>query len=173
MRASVVAFDQRGQPAPPGVRVDLGQRHLGVGDAQQIIKQQQILRVGIRDLFPHPGAGGFAVQVSHAAARPQQPRHHMERDLTGMRLAEGPQHLDPATGRQRRGLPGHPALADARRSHHIHHTTAATDRAVHHGVEGRHLPAPTDQARLGAPDQAIARADRQQPTRAQPVRRLP
>ena len=79
-----------------------------------------------------------------------------------MRFAEGPKHLDPATGRQRRGLPGHPGLADARRSHHIHHTTAATDRAVHQGVEGRHLPAPTDQARLGAPDQAIPRADRHQ-----------
>ncbi len=31
---------------------------------------------------------------------------------------------------------------------------------------GRHLPAPTDQARLGAPDQAIPRADRHQPARA-------
>ena len=82
----------------------------------------------------------------------------LEGDVAGVRLAEGPEHLDPATGRQRRGLPGHPALADARRSHHIHDTTAATDRAVHHGVEGRHLPAPTDQARLGAPDQAIPRA---------------
>ena len=40
--------------------------------------------------------------------------------------------------------------------------TAAADRAVHQGVEGRHLPAPTDQARPGAPDQAILRADRQQ-----------
>ena len=114
-----------------------------------------------------------AVEVGHAAARAQQPRHHMEGNVTGMRLAEGPKHLDPATGRQRRGLPGHPALADARRSHHIHHTTAATDRAVHHGVEGRHLPAPTDQARLGAPDQAIA-AGRSPPAGARaPVRRRP
>ena len=39
--------DQRGQPAPPRIRVDLGQRHVGVGDAQQIIEQQQILRVGV------------------------------------------------------------------------------------------------------------------------------
>ena len=119
-----------------------------------------------RDMFAHPGAGGFAVEVGHAGARAQQPRHGVERDVTGVGFAEGPKHLDPATGRQRRGLPGHPALADARRSHHIHDTTAATDRAVHHGVERRHLPAPTDQARLGAPDQAIPRADRHQPARA-------
>jgi hypothetical protein len=51
-------------------RVDLGQRRLGVGDAEQVIEQQHILRIGIRDLFSHPGAGGFAVQVSHAAGCP-------------------------------------------------------------------------------------------------------
>ena len=75
-----------------------------------------------------------------------------------MRLAEGPKHLDPATGRHRCGLPRHPALADARRSHHVHHTTATTDRAVHHCLKRRHLPAPTDQARLGVPDQATGAA---------------
>ena len=48
---------QCGQPAPPRIRVDLGQRHIRVGDAQQIIKQQQILRVGIRKVFPDPGRG--------------------------------------------------------------------------------------------------------------------
>ena len=142
-----------------------GQRHLGVGDAQQIIEQQQILRVGIGDLFPDPGAGGFAVEVGHAGARPQQPRHRMEGNVAGVGLAEGPKHLDPATGRQRRGLARRPALADARRSHHIHDTTAATDRAVDHGVERRHLPVPTDQARLGAPDQAMPRLDRDQSAR--------
>ena len=36
------------------------------------------------NLLPHPGAGGFAVEVSHAGARPQQPRHHMR---TGMSRA--------------------------------------------------------------------------------------
>ena len=50
-------------------------------------------------------------------------------------------------------------------AHYVHDTTAATDRAVHNGVQRRHLPAPTDQARLGAPDQAIPRADRHQPAR--------
>ena len=59
-----------------------------------------------------------------------------------------------------------PTLADARRSHHVHHSTVATDRAIQHGVEGRHLPAPTDQGGLRAPHDAIARADRQKPSRA-------
>ena len=90
----------------------------------------------------------------------------MKGDVAGMGFAEGPHNLDPATGRQRRGFPGCPALADARRSHHIDHTTAATDRAVHHGLERCHLPAPADQARLGAPERAIPWADRQQPARA-------
>ncbi len=149
------------------IRVDLGQRHLRVGDAEQIIKQQQILRVGIGgDTRPQPRAGSFTLEVSHAAGRPQQPRHGMERDVARMGFAEGPKHLDPATGRKRRGLPGHPGLADARRSHHIPDTTAATDCAVHEGVECGHFPSPADQARLGATDQAIPRPDPHQPARA-------
>ena len=75
-----------------------------------------------------------------------------------MGFAEGPDYFDPATGRQRHDLPGHPGLADARRSHHVHDTTAAIDRPVHYGVNGGHLRAPPDQAGLGAPAQAIARA---------------
>ena len=44
--------------------------------------------------------------------------------------------------------------------------TVPTDRAVNHGVKGGHLPAPTDQARLGAPDRHIPRPDPDQSTRA-------
>ncbi len=69
-----------------------------------------------------------------------------------MRLAEGPKHLDSATGSQRRGLPGDPALTDARRSDHVHDGAAAVDRTVDDGVERRHLPAPADQADVGTPD---------------------
>ena len=69
-----------------------------------------------------------------------------------MGFAEGPIHIDSATGSGRRGFPGHAALADARRSHHIHDAAVATDRAVDDGVDGRHLPVTTDQACLGAPD---------------------
>jgi len=39
--------DQRGQPTPPRIGVDLGQRDVRVGDAEQVIEQQQILWVGI------------------------------------------------------------------------------------------------------------------------------
>ncbi len=152
VRAKRRGVEQCGQPAPPRVRIDLGQCHFGVGDAEQIIEQQQILRVGVRDLFSRLRAGGVAVEVGHAAARPQQPRHHPEGDVTGVGFAEGPKHLDPASCRDCGGLPGHPALADAWRSHHIHHTAATTDRAVHDRVQSRHLPTPTDQARLGAAD---------------------
>ena len=58
-------------------------------------------------------------------------------------------------------------------SHHVHDATAPTDRAVHHGVKGRHLPAPTDQARLGAARPAhragrSPRADARAPVRRRP-----
>src|SRR6185436_4234328 len=72
-----------------------------------------------------------------------------------MRLAEGPEHLDTAAGRQRSRFPGETTLADARGPHHIHNGTAAGNRAVDHRVEGRHLPAATNQARFGTPDQRI------------------
>ena len=82
--------DQRGQPTPPRIRIDLRQRHIGVGDAEQIIQQQQILRVGTGQVSPQPGAGGVAVDVGHADGRPQQPRHRLEGNVARMRLAKGP-----------------------------------------------------------------------------------
>ncbi len=159
-------IDQFGQSAPPRIRIDLWQRHVGVGDAEQIDEQQQILRIGIGHISPHPCAGGFAVQVGHTAARPQQSRHRLEGNVAGVRLAKGPKHLEPPTGRQRGSLPRYPGFTDARRSHHVHDPAAATDRAVHKGVEGSHLPAPTDQVRIGAPELAFAWADGQQAARA-------
>ena len=36
-----------------------------------------------------------------------------------------------------------------------HHATAATSRTVNKGVEGGHLPSPTDQARVGAPNRPL------------------
>ena len=41
--------DQRGQPPPPGIGIDLGQRDLRVGDAQQILEQQHVLGVSFGD----------------------------------------------------------------------------------------------------------------------------
>ena len=57
--------------------------------------------------------------------------------------------------------PGPPGSCRCRGVPHVHDTAAAADRALHHRLEGRHLPAPTDQARPLAPGQAIPRADRQ------------
>src|SRR5260370_35080111 len=121
-------------------------------------------------MSPQPGAGGSAVAVGHAAARPQQPRHRIDRDVTVVRLAEGPKHLDPAGGRGRRGLAGRPGLADARRSPHIHDTTAATDGAVPNGVEARPLPAPP---RRPPPARPAPPPPRRSPTRPAPAPRLP
>jgi hypothetical protein len=56
---------------PPGIRVDLGQRHIGVGDAEQIIKQQQILRVGVGHTCPHLCACGGALELSGPDRRAQ------------------------------------------------------------------------------------------------------
>ena len=154
--------DQRGQPAPAGLRVDWGQRHIGVGDAEQVIEQQQILRIGVVKSRPQLNPCGFAIKVGHAGARPQQSRHRLERNVAGVGFAEGPKHLDPTAGRQLHDLPRHPALADARRSHHVHDATVAADRAVDDRVEDRHLPVPADQAGLGAPDHTIPRSDRHQ-----------
>jgi hypothetical protein len=97
-----------------------------------------ILWVGIGNLLPHSRAGGIRVEVGHAYARPQNPRHDVERDVAGMRLAKGPEHLDAAIGRQCRGLPCYSALADAWGPHHVDDTTAAGDRALHHFLEDRH-----------------------------------
>ena len=48
---------------------------------------------------------------------------------------------------------------------HAHHTTAAADRMLHHGLEGGHLPAPTDQSRFSAGSGPVSRLDGQQQTR--------
>ena len=58
-------------------------------------------------------------------AGPQQPRHHMKRDVTGMGLAVGRKDLDTTTAGDLGGLVNQPALADARRSPHTHHCSAA------------------------------------------------
>src|SRR5437868_3245996 len=79
--------------------------------------------------------GGFAVEVSHTDARAEQLGQNVEGNVAGMRLAERPEDLDSAPGRQRCCLARRPRLADPRRSHDIHDTTAATGRAFHKAVE--------------------------------------
>ena len=138
--------DQCGQPAPPRIRVDLGQWHIGVGDAQQVIQQQQILRVGIRKSFADPLAGGVAVEVRRcrcplAASGPPPGRGCRQCGIRRRPKTLRARDRPPAP--RLLGPPG--TFADTRRSHHVHDTAAVTDRAVDDGVEGGHFPAPTDQ----------------------------
>ena len=71
-------IDQRGQPPPPGIGIDLGQLHLGIGDAQQVIEEQQVLGVCVRHPGAHSLTSGRAIQITHTDGCPQQPRHDME-----------------------------------------------------------------------------------------------
>jgi hypothetical protein len=86
----------------------------GIGDSQQIIEQQQILRVGVGELDTQTSSGSVAVEVSHSGARAQQARYSVKRNVAGVGFTEGPKHLGPATSRHCNDLPGHAALADAR-----------------------------------------------------------
>ena len=81
--------DQRAQPPPPRVGIDVGQRHVRVTNAQQVIEQDHILGIGVGNLCMHPCPRGLLVEIGDPGGIAQQPRRHMERNLTGMRLAEG------------------------------------------------------------------------------------
>ena len=107
-------IDQRGQPPAPGIGIDLGQLHLGIGDAQQVIEQQQILGVCIRHPRAHPVTSSRGIQATHTEGCPQQPRHDMEGNIGGVRFAEGAEHLDTLGGGQRGDLTHEAALADSR-----------------------------------------------------------
>ena len=60
-----------------------------VGDTQQVVEQQQILRIGVGNLRPNPLPRGVIVEVADPYDRPQQPRHHMKRDVAGVGFTEG------------------------------------------------------------------------------------
>ena len=145
-------IQQRGQPPPPRIRINRGQRRIRVGDAQQIIEQQQILRVCIREPAPAPW---------RPAHRRRLRRQHLRSSRAtawngtsaGMRLAEGRKHLRTAA-RATPHLAHQTALADARRSHHIHDATVTADRPVQ---QAPRRPSPTPgppSGRLGTPDRA-------------------
>ena len=106
-------IDQRRQPPPPRIRGDLRQLHIGVGDAQQVIDQQQILGVCLGNAVAHPIASGLPVKPLDAVDHAQQPCHDMERDLAGVRLAEGGEYVGATATRQHRHVAHQAALADA------------------------------------------------------------
>ena len=78
---------QRGQPPPTRIGIDLRQRNIGIGDAQQVVEQQQILGVGVGNPVAHAIAGGLPVKTLDAewpraaAARPhgREPGWHATR----------------------------------------------------------------------------------------------
>ncbi len=158
-------IDQRGQPPPPGIRIDLGQLHLGIGDAQQVIEEQHVLRVGVGGLSPRPRTSSRTIKTPYPGGSAQQPSHHMERDVGGMGFAVSREHLDPLGGGQRGDLAHQAALADTRRSHHSHHRAMAVDRAFEQTLHSGHLPAPTHQSRREACGRAIPLWPTQQPIR--------
>ena len=77
-------IDQRRQPPPPGIRIDLRQLHLGIGEAQQVMQQQHVLGVGVGNAVAHSIASGLPVKPLDAGGRAQQPRDGMEGDLVGV-----------------------------------------------------------------------------------------
>ncbi len=143
--------DQRRQPPPPGIRGDVGQPHRGVTDAQKVIEQQQVFRVGVGDLGSHARPGSPIVEIGHPQAVAQQPGHHVKRDVAGVGLAVGGEHRHIAARRERCGFADQSALADARRTHDIDHTPGAADGLVEDRGHGADFPLTADQNRLAAP----------------------
>jgi hypothetical protein len=78
-----------------------------------------------------------------------------EWDLTGMRLAEGGEHLNITVTSHRRNFAHETALTDARRPDQGDHRTVAIDSPVRQTLKGRPLPPPTDQSRLSTHDSAV------------------
>jgi hypothetical protein len=66
------AIDQRGQAPPPRIRVDLGQRNVGIGDAQQVIKQRQVLGVRVANPGTNLGASHLRIKALDTKGRAQQ-----------------------------------------------------------------------------------------------------
>ena len=156
------SIHQRGQPPPTGIRIYPRKSNIGIGDPQQVIEQHQVQFINVRKPCPYPGAGGLCVKTIDAGARTQQPRHGIERDLAGVRLAESGEHLDTTGGRHRRHFAHQTALADARWPHHTDDTALALDCTVQQVLGGEHLPPPTDQIRLDTLDEAMPFLDAQQ-----------
>ena len=123
VRAELGGVDQRRQPASPCIGVDLGQLHIGIGDAHHVIKQHQVLRIGVCEPFPHLCPRGLMVETARAADRapPDAPPH--ETRYRGMRFAERRKHLDiKLFGKS--ALLGRSGSADARRADHRNHRIA-------------------------------------------------
>ena len=159
VRAQLGGIDQRGQPPPPRIRTDCRQRNIWIGDAQQIVEEQQVLGLGAGSLGSYLGAGRRVVQIPHAGGRPQQMRYRVKGDVAGMRFAIRREYVDAPGGGHRGDHAHQTALADARCARHADHRAVAVDRAFQHALDGGRFPAPTDQIRLGTPRAGAAPSD--------------
>ena len=95
---------------------------------------------------PYPR--GLLVEIGDPGGIAQQPRRHMERNLTGMRLAEGRKNLHTATFRERHRLTDQSALADPRRSRYADDTPVSADRSIQHAGDGVQFDIAAHQRRL-------------------------
>ena len=113
----------------------------------------------------HPCPRGLIVEIGYPGGIAQQSRRHMERNLTGMRLAEGRKNLDAATFRERHRLTDESALADARRSRHADDTPVSADRSIQHAGDGVQFDIAAHQSRLRPTRRLVIRSDTQEAMR--------
>ena len=111
------AIDKCRQAPAPGIGPDVGRGDRGITDAEQVVDQQQIFRVGLRQSGSNACSGLVGAQTLDAGGGPHQPCDHVEWDVGGVGFAVRGEHRDTATGRARRGFADESALADSRRAH--------------------------------------------------------
>jgi hypothetical protein len=130
--------DQGREPPPPGVRIDPGQRHRRIGDAQQVVENQEVVTIGVGKLGSKPRSRGRVVETAHPGRSAEQPRHGMERDLARVGFAICGKDSDTAAFGDLERLTDEPALPDPRRPDDTYHRPAAGYRALEkssHGVQ--------------------------------------
>jgi hypothetical protein len=143
--------DDRGQAPAPRIWSDVGQRYLGVADAEQVVDEQQILRVGVRESGSNVCSGLVGAKTFDAGGGSHQPGDHAERDIGGVGSAVRGEHWHTAAGRTRHGFAHESALADSGRPDDSDHTSGATDGLLEQRGNGVEFPLATDECRVAAP----------------------
>ena len=174
MRANEAALTSAVNRRRRASGIDLGQRHLGIGDAQQVIEAAASPRGLRREPGAHLRTSGLR---RRDRSTPVAARSSRATTWKGTSLACDSQKAvntsTPRGGGHRRDLAHQTALADARWAHHADHRAVAVDGAVQQALDGGHLPAPTDQSRLSTPDSAMPVSGTPSSRWAAPVRRRP
>ena len=128
---------------------------LGIADSQQVIKEQQVLGVGIREPVAHSSRAACGVEIVDAVAA----RSSRATTWNGTSLVCDSQKVlntsTPRSTSHRGNLADESALADTRRSYHADHRAVAVDRLVQQALDGGHLPLAPDQIRFARADCAM------------------